>query len=147
MNIDFFKRNTSLSLLLLWIAYAFLGWYLSAHHIIWLVGIFIATVPLFVGSKNSSVFERSLSFFSSRLFVGFTISLIVSILIFALAVTRSILLPLTIIPLATTVLAELEMRLTGLNKLNTFVILTVIAGFGLVVGEMIDIMLLESSRY
>ncbi len=147
MNIDFFKRNTSLSLLLLWIAYAFLGWYLSAHHIIWLVGIFIATVPLFVGSKNNSLFERSLSFFSPSLFVVFTISLIVSILLFALAVTRSILLPLIIIPLATTVLAELEMRLTDLNKLNAFVILTVIAGFGLVVGEMIDIMLLASSRY
>ncbi len=62
MNIDFLKKITSLSLLLLWLAYALLGWYLSAHHIIWLVGIFIATVALFGGRKNSSLFERSLIF-------------------------------------------------------------------------------------
>ncbi len=70
-----------------------------------------------------------------------------SILIFALAVNNPILGILIITPLATTVLAELEMRLTGLNKLNALVILTIIAGFGLILGEIIDVVLVPSPRY
>ncbi|MBD2211807.1 hypothetical protein H6G27_18305 [Nostoc linckia FACHB-104] len=147
MNIDLSKKITSLSLLLLCVAYAFFGWYLSAYHIIWLVGSFIATVVFFGGRKNSSLFERALSFFLPSSLAIFLISLIVSIILFALAVNSPILGILIITPLATTVLAELEMRLTGLNKLNALVILTVIAGFGLVLGEMIDVVLVPSTRY
>ncbi|MBD2449011.1 hypothetical protein H6G76_17990 [Nostoc sp. FACHB-152] len=147
MNIDFLNKITSLSLLLLCLAYAFLGWYLSTYHIIWLVGSFIATVIFFGGGKNSSLFERSLIFFTPSSFVIFIISSMMSILIFALAVNSPILGILIITPLATTVLAELEMRLTDLNKLNALVILTVIAGFGLVLGEMIDFVLVPSPRY
>ncbi|BAY93747.1 hypothetical protein IQ278_10360 [Tolypothrix sp. LEGE 11397] len=147
MNIDFSKKITSLSLLLLCVAYAFLGWYLSAYHIIWLVGSFIATVAFFGGRKNSSLFERSLSFFPPGLLGIFIISLIVSLILFALAVNSPILGILIVTPLATTVLAELEMRLTGLNRLNALVILILIAGFGLVVGEMIDVLLVPSTRY
>jgi hypothetical protein len=147
MNIDFSKKITSLSLLLLCVAYAFFGWSLSAYHIIWLVGSFIATVAFFGGRKNSSLFERSLSFFLPGSFGIFIISLTVSIILFALAVNRPILGILIITPLATTVLAALEMRLTGLNKLNALVILTVIAVFGLVLGEMIDVVLVPSTRY
>src|SRR5579883_1102663 len=147
MNIDFSKKITSLSLLLLCLAYAFLGWYLSAYHIIWLVGSFIAAVAFFGGSKNSSLFARSLSFFTPSLFVIFIVSLIMSILLFALAVNSPILGILIITPLATTVLAELEMRLTSLNKLNALVILTLIAGFSLLLGEIIDVVLVPSTRY
>ncbi|MBD2169463.1 hypothetical protein H6G04_34455 [Calothrix membranacea FACHB-236] len=147
MNIDFSKKITSLSLLLLCVAYAFLGWYLSAYHIIWLVVTFIATVAFFVRRKNSSLFERSLSFFLTGSLAIFIISLIVSIVLFALAVNSPLLGILIITPLATTVLAELEMRLTGLHRLNTLVILILIAGFGLVLGEMIDVLLVPSTRY
>ncbi|MBD2497279.1 hypothetical protein [Nostoc sp. FACHB-280] len=147
MNIDFSKKITSLSLLLLCVAYAFFGWYLSAYHIIWLVGSFIATVAFFGGRKNSSLFERALSFFLPGSLGIFIISLIVSVILFALAVNSPILGIFIITPLATTVLAELEMRLTGLNKLNALVILTVIAGFGLVLGKMIDVLLVPSTRY
>jgi len=73
-------------------------------------------------------------------------SLVISTLV-ALVATRTILLTLFVIPVATTILAELEMRFTGLSKLDTLVLLTVLAGFGLVVGEMIDIVLFPSSRY
>jgi hypothetical protein len=147
MNIDFLKKITSLSLLLLCLAYAFLGWYLSADHISWLVGSFIATVAFFGGHKDSSLFERSLNFFIPSSFLIFIISLVVCILLFALTVNSPILGILIITPLATTVLAELEMRLTGLNKLNAIVILTVIAGFGLILGEIIDVVLVPSPRY
>jgi hypothetical protein len=103
MNIDFSKKITSLSLLLLCVAYAFFGWYLSAYHIIWLVGSFIATVAFFGGRKNSSLFERSLSFFLPGSLGIFIISLIVSVILFALAVNSPILGILIITPLATTV--------------------------------------------
>ncbi|NMG09727.1 hypothetical protein [Brasilonema sp. UFV-L1] len=146
MNIGFFSRIPYLSLMLLWLAYTLLGWYLSAHHIAWLVGIFIAVVALFVASKSSSLFERSFRFCSQGLFVVLMTSLAISTLV-ALAATWSILLTLLVIPLATTILAELEMRFTGLSKVDTFVVLTVLAGFGLIVGEMIDILLFPSIRY
>ncbi|MDZ8104138.1 MAG: hypothetical protein RM338_00735 [Nostoc sp. DedQUE12a] len=70
-----------------------------------------------------------------------------AVLLLALAVNSPILGILIIVPLATTVLAELEMRLAGLNKLNALVILTVITGFGLVWGEIIDVVLVPSPRY
>lgn len=51
------------------------------------------------------------------------------------------------VPLATTLLAELEMRLAGFNKIDTFWILTFFAAFGLIVGEITDLALLPSIRY
>jgi hypothetical protein len=50
-------------------------------------------------------------------------------------------------PLAATVLAEVEMRFAGFNKLDTLVVLTMLAGFGLGLGEIVDIKLLPSIRY
>jgi hypothetical protein len=146
MNVGFFSRFPDFSLVLLWLAYALLGWYLSAHHIVWLVGIFIAAIALFIASKSSPLFERFVKFCSQSLFVVLMTSLVISTLV-ALVATRTILLTLFVIPVATTILAELEMRFTGLSKLDTLVLLTVLAGFGLVVGEMIDIVLFPSSRY
>jgi hypothetical protein len=49
--------------------------------------------------------------------------------------------------LASTLLADLEMRFSGFNKLDSFWVLTVIAVLGLVMGELIDILLFPSSRY
>ncbi len=56
MNVGFFSRFPDFSLVLLWLAYALFGWYLSAHHIVWLVGIFIAAIALFIASKSSPLF-------------------------------------------------------------------------------------------
>ena len=146
MNVGFLSRIPWLPLMLLWLAYALLGWYLSAHHIVWLVGAFVAAFALAFASKGSPLLERLVRFGSQGLVAVLIISLIVSTS-FVLAAIWSILFALIVIPLGTTFLAEVEMRFAGFSKLDTFLLLTVIAGLGLGLGELTDIVLLPSMRY
>ena len=146
MNVGFLSRSPWLPLVLLWLAYALLGWYLSAHHIVWLLGAFVAVLSLAVAWKSSPLLERFVRFGFQGWFAVLTISLILSISV-ALAVTQPILLPLIVMPLATTFLAELEMNFAGFSQINKFLTLTIIAGLGLGLGEIIDIVLLPSLRY
>lgn len=142
MNVRFLSRIPSRPLVLLWLAYALVGWYLSAHHIVLLVGAFVAALALAVVWKSSPWLDGLVRFASQ----GWVVLLITSTSA-ALAVIWSLFLPLIIIPLVTTILTRIEMRFVGLSKLDTFFVLTVIAGFGLGVGKMIDIVLLPSMRY
>lgn len=129
-------------LVLLWLAYTLLGWYLAANHIVWLVGAFVAAMVLAIVRKSTSWLERFVEFGSQTLAVVLFLSISI-----AFVATWSLLLRLFIIPFATTLLADWEMRFSGFNKLDSFWILTVLAVFGLVVGELIDILLFPSSRY
>lgn len=142
MNVRFLNRIPSLPLVLLWLAYALVGWYLSAHHIVWLVGAFVAALAVAVVWKNSLWLDGLVRLASQ----GWVVLLLISTSA-ALAVIWSILLPLIIVPLVTTILTKIELRFVGLSKLDTFLVLTVIAGFGLGVGKMIDLVLLPSMRY
>ncbi|MEH2236616.1 hypothetical protein [Nostoc sp.] len=142
MNVEFFNRIPLMPLVLLLLAYTLLGWYLAANHIIWLVGAFVTAMVIAVARKSISWLERLVEFGSQTLVVILFLS--VSI---ALVATWSLLFRLFIIPLATTLLADLEMRFSGLNRLDSFWILTVIAVLGLVVGELIDILLFPSNRF
>ncbi|MCC5641603.1 hypothetical protein LC607_01240 [Nostoc sp. CHAB 5824] len=142
MNVEFFNRIPLTPLILLWLAYTLLGWYLAANHIIWLVGAFVAAMVIAVVRKSTSWLERLLEFGSQTLAVILFLSISI-----AFIATWSLLLRLFIIPLATTLLADLEMRFSGFNKLDSFWILTVLAVLGLVMGELIDILLFPSSRY
>lgn len=129
-------------LVLLLLAYILLGWYLAANHIIWLVGAFVVAMVIAVARKSFSWLERLVEFGSKTLVVILFLSISI-----ALVATWSILLRLFLIPLSTTLLADLEMRFSGYNKLDSFWIITVLAVLGLVVGEVIDILLFPSSRY
>jgi hypothetical protein len=142
MHVEFFSRIPLMPLVLLWLAYTLLGWYLAAHHIIWLVGAFVAAIVIAVVRKSISWLERLVEFGSQALVVILFLSISI-----ALVATWSLLLRLFIIPLATTLLADLEMRFSGFNKLDSFWILTVVAVLGLIVGELIDILLFPSNRY
>ncbi|MBD2342965.1 hypothetical protein [Anabaena subtropica] len=142
MNIGYFPKIPVMALVLLWLAYALLGWYLAAHHIIWLVGAFIATIAIAVVRKSIFWLESLVSFGSRTLVVVIVLSGSI-----ALVATWSMLLSLFLIPVATTLLADLELRFAGLKKIDSFWILTVLAGLGLTVGEMVDILLLPSIRY
>ncbi len=146
MNIGFLSRIPWFSLVLLWLTYALVGWYLYAHHIVWLVGFFIASVALYVASRGNSLLERLISFYSQGLFAVLFICLMISVLI-ALTVTWSGLFSLIFIPVITTILAEIEMRFAGFSKIDTFLVLTVFAVLGLVAGEIVDIMFLPSQKY
>ncbi|MBE8999319.1 hypothetical protein IQ274_14090 [Nostoc sp. LEGE 12447] len=142
MNVEFFNRIPFMPLVLLWLAYTLLGWYLAANHIVWLVGAFVAAMVIVIVRKSTSWLERLVEFGSQTLAVILFLSISI-----AFVATWSLLLRLFLIPLATTILADLEMRFSGFNKLDSFWILTVIAVLGLVVGELIDILLFPSSRY
>ncbi|MEH2135846.1 hypothetical protein [Nostoc sp.] len=142
MNVEFFSRIPLMPLVLLWLAYTLLGWYLAANHIVWLVGAFVAAMVLAIVRKSTSWLERFVEFGSQTLAVVLFLSISI-----AFVATWSLLLRLFIIPFATTLLADWEMRFSGFNKLDSFWILTVLAVFGLVVGELIDILLFPSSRY
>ncbi|AFZ26304.1 hypothetical protein Cylst_4205 [Cylindrospermum stagnale PCC 7417] len=142
MNLGFFRRIPVTSLVLLWLAYGLLGWYIAAHHIVWLVGAFVAAIALVVVRKSLFWLDGLVAFGSQTLVVILALSASI-----ALIATWSLLFRLFLIPVATTVLADLEMRFAGFSKLDSFCVLTVIAVLGLGVGEMIDILLLPSSRY
>ncbi|MEH2307785.1 hypothetical protein [Nostoc sp.] len=142
MNVEFFNRIPFMPLVLLWLAYTLLGWYLAANHIVWLVGAFVAAMVIVIVRKSTSWLERLVEFGSQTLAVILFLSISI-----AFVATWSLLLRLFLIPLATTILADLEMRFSGFNKLDSFWILTVIAVLGLVIGELIDILLFPSNRY
>ncbi|MEH2279830.1 MAG: hypothetical protein V7K90_00590 [Nostoc sp.] len=129
-------------LVLVLLAYTLLGWYLAANHIIWLVGAFVTAMVIAVVRKSIFWLERLVEFDSKTLVVILFLSISI-----ALVATWSILLRLFIIPLATMLLADLEMRFSGFNKLDSFWVLIVLAVLGLVVGEVIDILVFSSSRY
>ncbi|MCC5638261.1 hypothetical protein LC593_20965 [Nostoc sp. CHAB 5844] len=129
-------------LVLLWLAYGLLGWYLAVHHIIWLVGAFIAAVAIAVVRRSNSWLEELTAFGSKILIV--ILSLGASI---ALVATWSLLFSLFLIPIATTFLADLEMRFSGFNKQDSFRVLTFLAGAGLFVGEVVDLLFFPSSRF
>ncbi|MBH8552041.1 hypothetical protein I8751_06565 [Nostocaceae cyanobacterium CENA357] len=142
MNVGFFNRFPVMPLVLLWLAYALLGWYLAAHHIIWFMGAFVVAVAIAIVRKSITWLEGLVAFGSRTLVVILFISASI-----AFVETWSLLFSLFVIPLATTWLADLEMRFAGFNKVDSFWILTVLAGFGLIVGEIVDILLLPSSRF
>jgi hypothetical protein len=142
MNIGDDIKIPVIPLILLYLAYALLGWYLASHHIIWLVGAFVVAVVLTVVIKSISWLEQLIEFGSQTLIV--VLSLSASL---ALIAAWSILLTLFLLPLTTTILADLEMRLVGLSNRDRFLIITVLAGLGLAAGEIIDIGFLPSKRY
>ena len=142
MDAGFLSRLPVVPLVLLWLAYALLGWYLAAHHIVWLVGCFIAAIAIAIVRKSWLWLETLMAFGSKTLVVVLVLSASI-----ALVATWSLLFSLFVIPVATTILADLEMRFAGFGKLNSFWVLTILAIFGLMVGETIDIVLLPSSRY
>ncbi|TAF08295.1 MAG: hypothetical protein EAZ77_07280 [Nostocales cyanobacterium] len=142
MNLLFFHKIPVSALALLWLAYNLLGWYLAAHQIAWLVGAFVVAIAIAIVRKSNTWLETLLVFGSQTLVVVLVLSASI-----ALIAIWSILFTIFLIPLATTLLADLEMRFSGFNKTDSFWILTLVAGSGLAVGEMIDILIFPSLKY
>lgn len=143
MNLVFFKKMPLLSLALVCLAYALLGWYLAAHHLFWLVGAFMAALSLTIVWKNIIWLEK----LEKYTFLTWIVALMVSVSI-ALIGTHWILLSgLIILLLATTILANIEIHLAGFTKQEKFWILIISVGLGLVIGEIVDIAVLPSMRY
>jgi hypothetical protein len=142
MNVQYLNKPPLYPLVLLCLAYTWLGWYLSAHHIIWLMGAFVIALVLAVVWRSISWLERLVKFGSKTLVLILVLSTPI-----ALVATWSLFVTFVIMPLATTILAEIELRFSGFSKRDTLLIITILAGFGLTVGEVIDIVLFPSGRY
>lgn len=140
------NRIPLLALSMLWLAYALLGWYLSAHHIVWLVGAFVVFIALALIWKSNPLLERLSSLGSQGLFVVIGISLVFSLSV-ALAITWSTSFLFIAMPFITTFFAQVEMSFKGFKKSQKLLFLTITAGFGLIFGEILDIGILPSVRY
>jgi hypothetical protein len=142
MNVGFRRQLPWLPLVLLWLAYALLGWYLAAHHIFLLIAAFGVSLSLSVIWQSIPRVER---LFNSG-YLGLLAVVIVSILL-SLLVTWSPLLTLIVVPVLTVFWAGVEIQLAGFSKLNTLLLLVFVAAAGLGLGEVIDIIFLPSLRY
>ncbi len=142
MSYGLFTRIPIKPLILIWLAYTWLGWYLSAYHIGWFVGALVLTFVLTLIWKTTSWLEKLIEIGSKTLVVVLFLSLSV-----ALVASWSLLFSLVLMPLATTILTNIELRLSGLTRLDRLILLSVFAGLGLVIGEVIDICFLPSIRY
>lgn len=136
-----------ISLGLVSIAYALLGWHLSAYHVVWLVGLLAVIFTIAVACESNPIIELLLRLFGSQsLSVVISLSLTFSVVVAFVAV-EPVLMTLFATPAITTLLAALDLQSTGMRQLESFVALTIVAIFGLGLGEGIDLMLLPSMRY
>lgn len=140
------NRIPLLSLSTLWLAYALLGWYLSAHHIVWLVGACVVFAAKAIVWKSSPLLNHLSKLGSQGLVVVISASLIVSLLV-ALAITWSTSFAFFAVPFITTFFAQVEMVVNGFNKSQKLSILTITAVLGLIFGEVVDLVFLPSVRY
>jgi hypothetical protein len=144
MNVGRLSSIPWLPLVFLWLAYFLLGWYLSAYHIFWFVGALVAAVALALSWKSIAALERIVKLASQEVLL-ILVMLMLSVLL-VLAATWSILIPIIVMPLAITFLANVEMRFAGFSRLNTLLCLAVLAGLGLGLGEIIDLLFLSSTH-
>lgn len=135
-----------LSLIILWLAYALLGWYLAAHQIIWQIGTSIALLSLAVGWKSSLLLRRSLNLSSQGLFVVIIAGILISILVTS-AITWINYFSLFFIPCIATMLVQVELSFVGCEQVRAFFFLTLVAGCGLLIGEIVDLTLFSPQEY
>lgn len=130
------------SLVLLCFAYTWLGWYLAAHHIVWLVGSVVTVCVLAVIGQTTTWLESLIEFGSRTVVVILFLSISI-----ALVASWSIIFSLVLMPLATAMLANLELRFAGLSKSDRFLLIIISASLSLGFGETVDLLFLPSVRY
>ncbi|HEY9844677.1 MAG TPA: hypothetical protein V6D03_00605, partial [Candidatus Caenarcaniphilales bacterium] len=119
-----------LSLGLLGLTYALLGWDLSTYDVLWTVWFLIAAVAFTaVLTWNSKLVARVV-----RLGPQSVVLIFIFTLVACLAATFGSLVTLSFLLLATQVLAKLELQLSGFKRSHTLWILMVTAGAAVVIG-------------
>lgn len=133
------------SLGLLFFSYTFLGWYLAAHHTIWLA------VALVVLLSAAIAWQKKpwLRFWQLGWLQILTIVTVMlgAIVLLYLLITPSVLPTLILIPLLSSFLADLEMRFIGWKQHHRLLLSICLAGLGLGLGEIVDLTLLPSARF
>ncbi|MBD3886247.1 hypothetical protein IFO70_31630 [Phormidium tenue FACHB-886] len=146
MDTELLNKFPWLALSLLGIAYLLLGWYLTAHHIFWLVSTFILMTTLTIAWKSNPMLESLVSLLKQQLFTVLGITSISSLVV-VLTLVNPILLSLVVLPLLTLLYALIEMRAAELKQMDIFLWSTIITGVGLGLGEVIDLFVVPSMRY
>lgn len=135
------------SLGLVGIAYTLLGWYLSAYHVVWLVGILVAIFTIAAACESNPIVELLLRLFGSQsLSIVVSLSLIFSFLVAFMAAEPEVA-TLLATPTITTLLAALDFQSAQVRQFESFIALAIVAIVGLGLGEGIDMILLPSMRY
>lgn len=146
MKTESVGRMPWLALWVLWSAYALLGWYLAAHHIIWIMGAAVIAVMLMMTGKETPILKQLTWLSSQSLFITIAISLVVTICLILL-VTDFQFLGLIFLPAVATFWADVEMRSIQSEPHRIWVRLAVIASLGIAFGEAFDLLLIPSMRY
>jgi hypothetical protein len=146
MNTEFLTKKPWLALVLLGGEYALLGWYLSVHHIFWLIGTFIVVITFGVAWKSNPILKVLAWFTTGGLLVVLGVSLLVSLVV-ALTLTNPVSLGLVLLPLITLLYARLEMQAADFKQVDIFLWSVMMTGLGLGLGEVIDLFVTPSMRY
>ncbi|HEY9825890.1 MAG TPA: hypothetical protein V6D19_10605 [Stenomitos sp.] len=137
-----FTQLPWLALILLWLAYALVGWNLGAHHVIWFMGLLIMAFAMTLSWFGSRWIKQALQYIPRLLLLALTVSILVT-----LASTSSLFLLLAFLPFLTTFLAWNELRFFNFSQTTTFWSLIAVAVLGLGLGELFDLWALPSARY
>ncbi|NCJ05896.1 hypothetical protein GS597_05090 [Synechococcales cyanobacterium C] len=136
------NRGLGLALIPLSLSYIVVGWSLSAHHILWFVGVLLAllgVVSAWVsGSHVAKILEGVPKFFVAVFLV------LAASLLLTFAFTHALFPTLVVIPLGTTWFAWQELRSLHIQRYQTILTLAALALASLGVGECIDIWWLPS---
>lgn len=96
-------KSPWLALILLWFAYALVGWNLAAHHVIWFTGVLILALAMTLSWFGSRWLKQALDYIPTVLLVALTASIFT-----ALALTSPLFLTIALIPFLTTFLLGMK---------------------------------------
>jgi hypothetical protein len=145
MNLESLGRMPWGALASLWLGYALMGWYLAAHHIVWLVGTLVVLTTLAVAWKGVPFFKQ-LSWSSPRSLLVITITTLALSLCVILFVSDFQFLGLIFLPVVTMFWADLEMRSADFNRPQILLNLAMVSGLGIGLGETIAHVIIPSMR-
>lgn len=131
-------RKLWLALALLSFAYGLLGWYLAAHHLIWLIGAVVIGAALLVDRQSARFLANFAQLGNQSLVMVFGASFLFTLFVTAL-VLKPLFLSIVILPVLTMLFADLELRVAGVKPINIALYLAMIAAVSLGIGEFLDL--------
>ncbi|ACK74126.1 conserved hypothetical protein (plasmid) [Gloeothece citriformis PCC 7424] len=133
-------QNFTRFIFLVFSSYFLVGFYLSAHQLLGVMGVYFLVIISAIIFKNIPCLKPIPKQLFAPLGGALLIALMVSVLA-SLTISWSMLWLFIVIPFLTTLLAVVEMQIAGFSQLMTFLSLTTLAAIGLGAGELIDLVI------